>query len=168
MSETMIQPVVHLSELPLTEQRHGTRFTASMAQLPAAAGARKLGARLTEVPPGKTAWPHHCHHVNEEMFVILAGRGTLRLGEAGHPIAAGDVVVCPAGGPETAHQIVNDGTDALRYLAISTMEQPDVCEYPDSGKFTVMVGAAPGGPKAQRRLGFCGRLSDAVDYWDGE
>ena len=109
-----IQPVVRLADLTLTEQSHGTRFAAGMAQLAAAAGARKLGARLTEVPPGKAAWPFHCHHVNEEMFVVLAGRGTLRLGGARHPIAAGDVVVCPAGGPETAHQIVNDGTEALR------------------------------------------------------
>ena len=120
------------------------------------------------MPPGKKAWPYHAHHNNEEMFVVLAGTGTLRYGGAEHPVRSGDIVMCRAGGPETAHQLMNTGETDLRYLAISTMRGPDVTEYPDSGKFGVMVGAAPGGDKQRRRFQFCGRQDSAVDYWDGE
>ena len=45
-----------------------------------ALGATKLGCRLTVVPPGKKAFPHHVHHVNDELFVILSDEGALRFG----------------------------------------------------------------------------------------
>ncbi len=38
----------------------------------------------------------------------------------------GDVVVCPAGGPETAHQLMASESEPLCYLAVSTMNEPDV------------------------------------------
>jgi hypothetical protein len=54
------------------------------------------------------------------------------------------------------------------YLAISTMNAPVIGAYPDSGKFTALAGAAPGGDKTKRRFGFTGRVADGVDYWEGE
>jgi len=41
------------------------------------------------------------------MFFVVEGQGELRLGDARHPIRAGDIVACPPGGPETAHHILN-------------------------------------------------------------
>ena len=78
------------------------------------------------------------------------------------------MIAAPAGGPETAHQIVNTSDGELRYLAVSTMLEPEVIGYPDSGKFGVFAGAAPGGAKEQRTVSFLGRLSDARDYWEGD
>ncbi|MGR3481176.1 cupin domain-containing protein [Salipiger marinus] len=161
-------PVIRLTDLTLSPQHHGTRFEAAMAAIAAPLGATHLGARLIEVPPGKAAWPFHSHHANDEMFVILSGTGTLRFGPETHAVAAGMVAVCPAGGAETAHQLTATGDQPLRYLAISTMREPDVMEYPDSGKITVFAGAAPGGDKAQRRVAASFRQGDAVDYWSGE
>lgn len=158
-------PVVTLAELALTEQVHGRRFAARMAAIAAPCGAGHLGARLVEVPPGKSAWPFHNHHANDELFVILAGRGTLRFGGTEHAVGPGQVVVCPAGGPETAHQLTAGPEAPLSYVAVSTMREPDVMEYPDSGKITVFAGAAPGGDKAARRLAASFRAGDAVDYW---
>jgi uncharacterized cupin superfamily protein len=163
-----MKPVVNLAEVPLAPHAHGDAFAARMGQIGPLVGARLLGCRLTVVPPGKRAWPYHCHHANEEMFVILEGTGTLRYGGALHPVRAGDVVACPPGGPETAHQIVNTGACDLRYLAISTMVEPEVAEYPDSGKFTVMAGSPPGGDAAKRRFAHTGRRGDALGYWEGE
>ena len=40
-------------------------------------GAQKLGCQLHVVPAGKKAFPRHAHHVNEEMFFVLSGEGTL-------------------------------------------------------------------------------------------
>ena len=159
----MREHVLNLDEVELAPHGHGDRFEARLGPIGRRIGARKLGCRLTVVPPGKRAWPYHCHHNNEEMFFILSGTGTLRIGEKHVPLRAGDVVCAPEGGPETAHQILNDGAEELRYLAISTMQGPDVYEYPDSGKFGVFAG-----DKLAPRLTFYGRAGSAVDYWDGE
>jgi uncharacterized cupin superfamily protein len=161
-------PVVRLAGLSLEEQTHGEAFSCAMAAIAAPAGARRLGARLVEVPAGKRAWPFHCHHGNDEMFVILEGAGHVRFGADTFDVAAGDVVVCPSGGPETAHQLRAGADGPLRYIAVSTMNEPDVMEYPDSGKVTVFAGSAPGGEKAARRFAASYRRNDAVDYWDGE
>jgi uncharacterized cupin superfamily protein len=125
-------------------------------------GARKLGYNLTVVAPGKRACPFHSHRAEEEMFLILEGEGELRYGGDRHPLRTGDVIACPTGGPETAHQIINTGATELRYFAVSTKSEAEVCQYPDSGK----IGAfAEGEPERLRHLT---RASDARDYWENE
>lgn len=161
-------PVVRLQQLSLSLQAHGETYCAHMAPVAGPLGARQIGARYVEVSPGKRAWPYHCHHGNDELFVILGGEGRLRFGGEEYAVAAGDVVVCPAGGPETAHQLIASGEEPLRYLAISTMKEPDVLEYPDSGKIAIFAGSAPGGEKALRRLDLTVKASAAVGYWEGE
>lgn len=163
-----MHPIISLRALPLRTQSHGDAYEARMAAVAAPLGARRLGARYVEILPGKKAWPIHCHHANDELFVILAGAGVLRYGGEEHGVSAGDVVVCPAGGVETAHQLRAKGSEPLRYLAVSTMNEPDILEYPDSGKVTVFAGSAPGGEKSDRRLELTVRKDAAIDYWDGE
>lgn len=164
-----MNPVRNVSDVPLIDHGHGDGFVAKIGRFGPLIGLEKLGCRLVVVPPGKKAWPFHNHHVNEEMFVILEGTGTLRFGSERYPVRAGDVIGCPAGGRETAHQLIASEDGELRYLVISTMMQPEVCEYPDSGKFIVMSGSPPGGGNPEQRLlHFVGRKASAVDYWDGE
>jgi uncharacterized cupin superfamily protein len=163
-----MKPLINVDEVTLTSKTHGQIFASRTGQIGPAIGMRQFGCRLVVLPPGRRAWPFHAHHANEEMFVVLAGIGTLRLGTETHAVRAGDVIACPAGGAETAHQLVNTGADELRYLAISTMRAPDVCEYPDSGKVLAVCGAAPGGDLAQRTLELCVRRESEVDYWEGE
>jgi uncharacterized cupin superfamily protein len=62
------------------------------------------------------------------MFFIVKGKGTLRYGDEERKIRAGDLICCPTGGPETAHQIVNDSDSELAYLSVSTMMPAEVCE----------------------------------------
>ncbi len=157
-----------LNDLTFEPMGHGQRYEARVAAVATRLGASKLGYRVIELPPGKCAWPKHHHFVNEEMFFILAGSGVLHKGKETLRVNAGDIVAAPAGGPETAHQIFNDGSEPLRYLTVSTMEQPDVMGYPDSSKFAVFVGAAPGGPKSSRVFEHVGKLDDAVGNWDDE
>ncbi|OSQ38718.1 cupin domain-containing protein [Thalassospira sp. MCCC 1A01428] len=161
-------PIIHLDALELYSQTHGEHFAAAFAAITAPLGATRLGARLVEVPAGKKAWPFHCHHANDEMFVILSGHGTVRFGDNIYAVKTGDVVVCPAGGPETAHQLQAGTNTALRYIAISSMNEPDILQYPDSGKVALFAGAAPGGDKAKRRLSLNFATRDAIDYWEGE
>jgi uncharacterized cupin superfamily protein len=144
------------------------RFDARMGQLATRLGAQKLGYNLTAVPPGKAAFPFHCHRVNEEMFFVLQGSGEVRIGEERHPIRTGDVIACPPGGPESAHQIVNTGSEELRYLAVSSKLYPEVCEYPDSGKFGVVAEYPPGPDGKPQVFRFIGRAGEQVGYWEGE
>lgn len=161
-------PFVHLDDLELHEEAHGERFASANASIGAQLGLKGLGCRLSEVPPGKTAWPRHAHLANDELVLILAGNGRLRYGNAEYAVAAGDLLAFPGGDPAAAHQIVNDGDLPLRYLCVSTQQAPDIAIYPDSGKFFVVAGSAPGGDKAARTFAHVGRLADAVDYWADE
>ena len=136
---------------------------------PAAARSARISARsdlgynLTVLPPGKVQCPFHCHHGEEEMFLILEGEGELRFGDQRYPLRKHDVIACPTGGPEVAHQIINTGTVTMRYLALSTLVDIDVCEYPDSQK--VMIGAGKPGQPGLRKMF---RAANTVDYYDGE
>lgn len=159
------RPLINLDEVALEPHEHGRRYEARAARLGPLFGLRKLGCRLVEVPPGMRAWPYHLHHQNEELFVILSGTGTYRFGGAEHAVKAGDVLGAPTG-PDTAHQLVNTGSEALRYLAISTLLYPEIAEYPETGKFNAMTGPMTG-PDAGA-FQHVGRRADALDYWADE
>jgi uncharacterized cupin superfamily protein len=97
------------------------------------------------------------------MFVILEGCGTLRVAGEMIPIRAGDVIDIPPG-PEYPHQIINTSDAPLKYLSISTQDVPEICEYPDSGKYLAYT--LEKGPLLDR--GRMRRPDTDLDYWDGE
>ncbi|ACB96513.1 cupin domain-containing protein [Beijerinckia indica] len=129
-------------------------------------GTSKLAYNVTAIPPGKRAFPFHNHQTNDEMFLILSGNGEIRIGQDSHAIRPGDIISCPAGGPETAHQMVNTGSEELRFLAVSSMYSPDIVEYPDSGRFGILADFAPTPDGQPRRLMYVGRENDSLPYWD--
>lgn len=158
---------VNESDLAWSVQTRGEKYGTRRRQLGAAAGGRELGCSLVELPPGRASWPYHFHLANEEAIYVLEGAATLRLPDGELGLKAGDYVALPAGAA-SAHQLVNRSGAPCRYLATSTMREPDVTVYPDSGKVGVFAGAAPGGPKEQRTLNAFLPLESAVDYWAGE
>ena len=142
-------------------------FESRTTRLGRLTGGRMLGCSLDEVPPGKRSCPYHYHEANEEAMYVLAGTGTLRLGGASFPIAAGDYVTFPTG-PAGAHQVHNTSTEPLRVLMMSTMVHPDITVYPDSGKIGLYGGAAPGSAPDEYTLKTHLRADATVDYWEGE
>jgi uncharacterized cupin superfamily protein len=166
----MSGPILNVADAKVfRELSHGDKFSAKLAPIGVHIGAKKLGYNVTSVPPGKRAFPFHCHHANEEMFYVIEGTGKLRFGKDEYPVRAGDVVACPAGGPEVAHQLINTGATELRFLAVSTAIDTDIWQYPDSGKWGAVGGREPG--LAPARASFAGRYvreSESLDYWDGE
>ncbi len=159
--------VLHEEDLPWTEQSHGLSYGLRRKQLGAAAGNRKLGCSLYEVFPGCKSFPYHYHCANEEAIYVLEGSGTLRIGGKEVTISKGDYIALPST-QEGAHQVINTSDRPLRYLCFSTMIEPDVIVYPDSGKVGILAGSAPGGPKEQRTLHMFLRTDARMDYWDGE
>lgn len=102
------------------------------------------------------------------MFFVLEGSGEVRIGDTTHPVRAGDVVACPAGGKETAHQFINTGKTELRLFAVSTKLSPEIAEYPDSGKFGILAEYPPAADGKPQGFRFVGREAMNVDYWEGE
>ena len=135
-------------------------------KLAAAADGEDVGCSLYELPAGDRSWPYHYHTGNEEALFVLDGEGVLRLDGERVPLEAGDYVALPAD-ERGAHRVVNDSEGTLRYLMISTMTEPDVTVYPDSGKVGVFAGAPPGGEGERTVHGYY-RREDAVDYREGE
>jgi uncharacterized cupin superfamily protein len=134
---------------------HGARLARGTA-------ARKLGASIDILAPGKRGCPYHLHRAQEEMFVVLEGSGTLRVAGEMLPLREGDVVFIPPG-PDHPHQIINTSSAPLKYLSISTQESPEIVEYPDSGKFLAEAEAPEGAA-----FDFIHKLGPSLDYWEGE
>ena len=158
--------VAHLSEIPLDKVNapEGSAFGGWRQRVGAHIGAQKLGYSFFNVLPGKAAFPHHTHTGNEEMIYIIDGEAILRLGKEELSVAAGTVVACPPGA-EYPHQLINTGNQELRYLVVSTMEFPDICEYPDSNKIGAYATAASGAKPGLRALYAKDRN---VNYYEGE
>ena len=155
------QRVVNIDQLKLEKFEQGDKFATNFARIGPLIGAKDLGYSYDVVPAGKVSCPFHSHRAEEEMFFIVRGAGTLRYGDETKKIQAGDVICCPTGGSETAHQIVNDSDAELAYISVSTMMPAEVCEYPDSKK----IGAYGVGTTRLRHLTMA---ADSVDYWKDE
>jgi uncharacterized cupin superfamily protein len=159
----MAGPVINLDALDFDDFEDNGRFTSRRAFIGDRIGARQMGYNLTVLPPGKAQCPFHSHHGEEEMFFILDGTGELRFGEDRYPLRKDDVIACPTGGADVAHQIINTGATDLRYLAVSTLVNVEACEYPDSGKIMIVSGK-PGEVGLRHMF----RAETVVEYYDRE
>jgi uncharacterized cupin superfamily protein len=122
-------------------------------------GGELIGASMSEVEPGAKLWPFHTHHANEEWAIVLRGEPTLRTHDGERPLKEGDVVCFPRG-KDGAHQIVNRTASPIRVLMLSTVIQPDVVEYLDTGR--ILAHGATGEPIMFAQPG------PQADYWEGE
>lgn len=159
----MPKPLVNLDDVEFDDIEDNGYYTSRRALFSSRIGARKLGYNLTVLPPGKAQCPFHCHRGEEEMFLILEGQGELRYGSKRYPIRKYDVIACPTGGPEVAHQIMNTGSTEMRYLALSNLVEVEVCEYPDSHKFGIYA-SEPATPRLRKLF----RAEAEVEYYDRE
>jgi uncharacterized cupin superfamily protein len=153
--------IVNMHEVPQEEWQDG-RFGGRQQDLGRAAGSVRVGLRREVCSPGKQSGPRHAHMSEEEIFVVLRGRGTLLRGEERVAVGPGDVAAFPAG-TGVAFAFVADPEEELEYLSIGERKEPEVIVYPDSGKLLVAGIVDEEG----RRYNRVGRLREA-DYYDGE
>ena len=121
-------------------------------------GANNALVSVYEIPPGKSAYPYHYHHKNEETFYILSGEGILKTPEGEKKVAAGDLLFFPTG-PAGAHKLTNcSETENLTYLDFDVVHDVDIAVYPDSDKIGIW------GMGINRIYPH----NSAVDYYEGE
>jgi uncharacterized cupin superfamily protein len=132
-------------------------YRSRAARLGPMIGAEQMGASIYELDPGDSVCPYHYENVEEEWLLVLSGTPTLRDPEGERPLSEGDLV-CFVEGPDGAHKVTNHSDGMVRILMVSTMPKNGVgiCIYPDSNKVLV------------HPPGKIFRISENVDYWDGE
>jgi uncharacterized cupin superfamily protein len=130
--------IVNLSDLPWTPWASGERIAVDIRDPARKLGSVLSGLRLYRLAPGRQATRLHRHHLQEEMYLILKGSGTLRHGDREVPVKTGDFILYRAGDP-APHTFLNTGSEPLEYLATGNRVAHEVCEYPEDG--TVYVEA---------------------------
>ena len=164
MTDQSTKPILNIADAPLRDNGDGDKFQAKISRLGPMVGMTGLGCTLTVVPPGKRAYPFHRHHVTDEIFFILQGSGEYRFGDKTLAIKEGDLIGAPAG--KEAHQVINSGSDELRYLAFSTIGSVDIVEYPETGKIAAAAGIRNADFKTATFVAM-GHVQPA-EYWKGE
>jgi uncharacterized cupin superfamily protein len=167
MSEPDKKPIINIDDASYTDRGNGKQFVVKIARVGSQLGLAGLGCSVHVVPPGKKAFPFHRHHVMDELFYVVSGTGEYRHGDERLLVRAGDLIGAPAG--QKAHQLINTGSDDLRYLGISgsgTATGVDVVDYPDSKKIGVAAGVKNADFKTATYAAM-GRVTPA-DYFDGE
>lgn len=97
-----------------------------------------LGASVWELQPGASQFVYHFHHGTEELLVALRGRPTVQMHDGDRTLHEGDVVPFPRG-PTGGHRIRNDTEEPVRVLIVAAHADPDVAEYPETGKVAAVV-----------------------------
>jgi len=62
--------------------------------------------------PGQTQ-DAHAHAASDKVYVVLEGRGSVRVGDVEQDVGPGTAILAPAGEP---HGVANRGPDRLRVL----------------------------------------------------
>ncbi len=125
------------------------------------AGSELLGASVFEVPPGAATFPFHAHHANEELLIVLTGRPTVRTPAGERELAPGDALAFRAGS-EGAHRLDNRSDAPVRVLMVSTMNAPEINEFPDTGTLWARS-FAPGTVAPDGAAVAVGKRGDSLD-----
>lgn len=161
-----IANIINEKDLAWDSNEHNSKFEYKKKSLSQNSGAQKLGCSIYEVPPGKSAFPFHYHCSNEESVFILEGYAELRFGDESYFVSKGDYLSFPAEG--CAHQLTNRGESILKYMCISTMNEPDIKVYPDSGKVGIVSSIPQNGSISYIKTEKFLKGDVEVGLWEGE
>lgn len=95
-----------------------------------AVGSEKIYVNIDYIEPGYKSTKYHHHSMQEEFFLIMSGKGIIRINDEEFEVKSGDVISKPAG-KNIAHQFINNSEEVLQVLDVGTKEEEDVAIYPD-------------------------------------
>lgn len=102
--------VTNIDRVPAFTTKDGSEIRELLAHRNSCIRRQSLAeARL----PALRATTPHCHPRTEEIYYILEGQGSMRLGGETRPVGPGDAIAIP---PGVVHQIGNTGSAVLKFL----------------------------------------------------
>ena len=102
--------VNNIDQVPAFTTKDGSEIRELMAHRNSCIRNQTLAeARL---PPGASTAAHH-HVKTEEIYYLLKGEGTIRIGHETRKVGVGDAIAIP---PGVVHQITNTGRGVLAFL----------------------------------------------------
>ncbi len=120
-----------------------------------AVGSERIYVNIDYVKPGAESVKYHSHSKQEEFYLIMSGKGILRIDGKEIDIKTGDVVSAPAG-KDTGHQFINNSSEILQILDIGTREKDDIITYPDEN--VVLI----------KNKGLVFNIDDNIKKWTSE
>jgi uncharacterized cupin superfamily protein len=117
--------------------------------------AQQIAFNLFELPPGEALCPYHYEPGQEEWIIVLSGRLVLRTPDGEQELGPWDCYFCPDG-EAGLHKTSNPFAEPCRFVIWSNRTNPGAAVYADSNK----IGVWPPDKLF--------RITDAVDYYDGE
>jgi|GEM_PF-3491597 len=101
-------------------------------------GSSKSNIRTYLISPGETFARYHSHTSREEFYLVLEGKGSVRIGHHKVEVNKGDLISKPTG-PDLATQFLADLGKDLRILDVEVWpdldkRSKDLVHYPDHGE----------------------------------
>jgi uncharacterized cupin superfamily protein len=121
-------------------------------------GASRVGASAYELPPGQALCPYH-YESDEEWVIVLEGHVSVRHPGGTDVLEPGETAAFPVG-PDGAHKVFNASEETVRFIMLSTKDDPAYVVYPDSNKIGIHTG--------RREEHTLVRMGQNLDYYDGE
>ncbi len=135
---------IHLDDVPAGRWDYG-EIGAARRRLGPASGAKRLGAAVIEIDPGRRSTPPHSHADEDEIFLVLAGGG-LSYQTSGpedvrtYRIGVDDLLWHPANGD--AHTLIA-GDQGLKVLVVAEGSRTNITYLPRTGQFWLGPGWSP-------------------------
>jgi mannose-6-phosphate isomerase-like protein (cupin superfamily) len=117
---------MHVQTLEESPRNHRGGQISHLLLAPGQFGAENLSITWVEGEAGSEQ-PTHAHPDNEQVYVIVSGRGVMTVGNEAQEVGPGTAILVP---PETGHSIRNTGDDRLVF--ISATSPPFSMPPPDS------------------------------------
>lgn len=124
------ETIVALTDVPSTSFGEGTARWCGRAL-----GMRGIGLNVAELGPGQEGAPPHCHSMEEELFVVLAGGGVATIGDDEHPVRVGSIVGRPPA--SRVPHAFRAGSDGMTLLMLSDKHGSDMVFYPRTGEVLI-------------------------------
>ena len=157
--------IINLDTLTFKTEATAPNYAGETAALGSKMGAKKLGFHAEILLPKQFSCPYHFHHSEEELFLVLEGKAMLRQANKFREVKKGELIFF-TNSPEGAHQFYNHTDQPFKFLALSSCDDFEVCEYPDSKKINVskLKKVFQGGAEVEYFKG----EEDPKQYWPKE
>jgi mannose-6-phosphate isomerase-like protein (cupin superfamily) len=104
--------IVNLENAAVIETPHGSQLRPLIDRTTSTVSQCSLAEET--LPPGSTVSRHH-HEVIEEIYFIVSGTGSLRMGEEERAVRKGDAIFIPR---MTPHELTNTGSEPMRIMLV--------------------------------------------------